>query len=117
RAPSAPFMVFHDAPTKRADLDIEVCIPLSDPSAANATLIEGSALACAVIYQGGYYKTDALHADMTAWIESAGLEPAGPMREIYHRFGADQEDYRLPPKMLAKSSAEYLTELLIPVSL
>jgi len=119
RAPTAPFMVFHSAPTSNSDLDLEVCIPLSADSAGHppATHIPGSEMACSVVYAGGYFKTEILFKQMTDWISGAGLKTAGPMRELYHRFGADQEDYSLPAKMIAKDSRDYLTELQLPVSL
>lgn len=118
RAPSAPFLIFHDPPTVKTDLTVEVCIPLTEetPDAVPAAVIPGSSLACAVVYAGGYFKTDALFPQMTDWIETAGLKAAGPLREVYHRFGADQEDYRLPSKMTARNRRDYLTELQIPIS-
>ena len=119
RAPTAPFMLFHSAPTCNSDLDLEVCIPLSSDSADHppATHIPGSEMACSVVYAGGYFKTEILFKQMTDWISGAGLKTAGPMRELYHRFGADQEDYSLPAKLIAKDSRDYLTELQLPVSL
>lgn len=112
RADRPPFMMFHDPPTVTADLDIEVCIPVDN----GATTIPGAALAVAAVYAGGYATTKKLYAEMTERIAAAGLSVAGPLREVYHRFGADQEDYRLPAKMLARHRVEYLTELQIPVS-
>lgn len=119
RAQSAPFLIFHDPPTSKGDLFVEVCIPLTEDADARlpVTTIAGCDLGCAVVYAGEYFKTEALLGQMTAWIENAGLKPAGPLREIYHRFGADQEDYRLPPKLTVRDRREYLTELLIPLSL
>lgn len=119
RAPIAPFMMFHSAPTEKTNLDLEVCIPLSADSLDHppATHIPGSAMACSVVYAGGYFKTETLFTQMTDWIGGAGLNPAGPLRELYHRFGADQDDYSLPAKMVANNSRDYLTELQLPVSL
>jgi len=115
RADRPPFLIFHNPPTTRADLDIEVCIPV-EADAEPATQIAGAPLAVATVYAGGYGKTEKLFADMTANIAAAGLSAAGPLREVYHRFGADQEDYRLPAKVLARHRLEFLTELQIPVS-
>ena len=119
RAPTAPFLIFHDPPTVKENLAVEVCIPLSDASDRHPpiTHISGSDIACSVVYAGGYFKTETLYEQMTHWIESAGLTSAGPLRELYHRFGADQEDYRLPAKMVARDHREFLTELQIPVAL
>ncbi|MEM9619105.1 MAG: MerR family transcriptional regulator [Pseudomonadota bacterium] len=119
RAPTAPFMMFHSAPTEKSNLDLEVCIPLStdSPDHPPATHIPGSAMACSVVYAGGYFKTEILFEQMTGWVSGAGLKAAGPLRELYHRFGADQDAYRLPAKMIAADRSEFLTELQIPVSL
>lgn len=119
RAPAEPFMIFHDPPSVKANLTVEVCIPLteSEHGTLPVTAIPGSDLACAVVYAGAYFKTETLFEQMMDWIEKAGLKAAGPLREIYHRFGADQEDYRLPPKMTVKDRRDFLTELQIPISL
>ncbi len=119
RADAPPFLIFHDPPTQRRNLKVEVCIPLTetDDQLAAAKRIAGGGHGISAVYQGGYATTNDLYRQMTAWLERAGLSADGPLREIYHRFGAGQEDYSLPQKMLARWPAEYLTELLIPVSL
>lgn len=119
RAPTSPFMIFHDPPLKKADIKVEVCIPITHEPETGLSVTDapGSDFACAIAYAGSYAKTDALYEQMGAWIKTAGLSPAGPLREIYHRFGADQDDYRLPAQMLAKHRSDYLTELQLPVSL
>jgi effector-binding domain-containing protein len=50
------------------------------------------------------------------WMERSGLRIDGPLREVYHRYGADQIGYRLPGHVLATNSAEYVTELQAPVA-
>lgn len=117
RAASAPFLIFHDAPSKRRNLRVEVCIPVTDKSCEHieSTVIPGCELACTVAYRGSYEQTAILRDRMGTWIENAGLTSGGPLREIYHRFGADQEDYKLPSNVLAKGSNEYLTEILMPL--
>lgn len=119
RALASPFMIFHDPPVKKTDINVEICIPLThDPETdLNASDTPGSPFACAVAYAGSYAKTDALYERMGDWVASAGLIPAGPLREVYHRFGADQGAYRLPAQMLARQQSDYLTELQLPVSL
>ena len=115
RADRPPFMIFHDPPTRRSDLSIEVCIPVED-AAPDLTIIPGAALALSAAYAGGYETTNRLFADMSSRIADAGLSAAGPLREVYHRFGADQDDYSLPPKVLARARSEFVTELQIPIS-
>lgn len=119
RAPAAPFLIFHTPPGSQTELDVEVCIPVTDDAQGDlpVTTIQGGDIACSVVYGGGYFKTDRLFAQMRDWMAGAELDPAGPLREIYHRFGADQEAYRLPAKMTARAARDYLTELLIPIRL
>jgi len=50
------------------------------------------------------------------WIRITGARAAGPLRETYIRFGADQRGYRLPPAWLAAQEADFLTELQIPTA-
>ena len=118
RAPVSPFLLFHDPPTTRSDIDIEVCVPVLDYAHTdNASIVAGQPFVVATVYAGGYAATNRLFDDMRARVADAGLQIAGPLREIYHRFGADQEDYSLPKKMIAARAAEFLTELQLPVAL
>lgn len=118
RSTDAPFLIFHDPPAQRVELRIEVCVPVTDdaPEALETTVISGCELACSVAYGGAYEQTETLRERMIAWIDGAGLKPAGPLREVYHRFGADQHGYRLPAGVLADDSDDYLTELLLPIA-
>ncbi len=115
RADRPPFMVFHDPPTQKSDLTVEICIPV-DGASAEMTTIRGAPLALSAVYAGGYQTTNRLYADMASRIAEAGLSAAGPLREVYHRFGADQDDYSLPAKVLARTRDEYVTELQIPIT-
>ena len=119
RAATAPFLIFHDPPTVKERLEVEVCIPVTATQEGHhlSRQISGSDIACSVVYAGGYFKTETLYLQMSEWIQRAGLTRSGPLRELYHRFGADQDDYRLPAKMIARNQQEYLTELQIPVAL
>ncbi len=118
RALTEPFLIYHDPPTQKSDLEVEVCIPVSQagPRETEFSIVPGCGFACAMVYGGGYFKTEPLFEKMQDWIAQAGLSATGPLRERYHRFGADQEDYRLPAKMIARSRSDYLTELQIPIS-
>ena len=115
RADRPPFMIFHDPPTQKSDITVEVCIPV-DRASANMTTIPGAQLALSAVYAGGYQTTNRLYTDMASRIAEAGLSAAGPLREVYHRFGADQDDYSLPAKVLARTRDEYVTELQIPIT-
>ena len=124
-ASEAPFLLFHDAAADDGDdrmrtpMSIEVCIPVLDTSSADlpgTTVIEGCDSGLSLIYSGDYAKTPKLHGRMLDWALAAGLEVDGPLREIYHRFGADQDDYELPAAVIASRQEDFITELFLPVS-
>ncbi|MEO1245422.1 MAG: MerR family transcriptional regulator [Pseudomonadota bacterium] len=123
-AAEAPFLLFHDSDGKRppretGGLSIEVCIPVTETAGGDlpgTTVIGGCNSGCSVIYSGDYAKTSELHVEMLDWAAAAGLRASGPLREIYHRFGADQDDYELPAAVLASRQEDFITELFLPVS-
>lgn len=118
RADASPFMIFHDQDYREEAADIEVCIPVK-ANAADALItrtVEAAPSVGCLTYQGGYDQTAPLYSSMLNWMERSGLRIAGPLREVYHRFGADQTGYRLPGHMIAASSKDYVTELQVPVT-
>jgi DNA-binding transcriptional MerR regulator len=109
RADRSPFLLFH------APLDVEACIPVrASCHAAGVRLVTGAPLAGSITYSGAYTQTRPLHARMVRWLRRSGLRVAGPLREVYHRFGADQRGYRLPARRLATRPEEFVTELQVP---
>jgi DNA-binding transcriptional MerR regulator len=118
RAAASPFMIFHDAEYREEDADIEACIPVKEGAAARLETrwIAASPSTGCVTYRGDYERTPVLYGAMVSWMARSGLRIAGPLREVYHRYGADQIGYRLPRHVLTTSSAEYLTELQVPVA-
>lgn len=118
RRDASPFTIFHDPEYREIDVDVEVCIPVKSGVAAHIgthVVAAAPSMGC-VTYHGPYDQTPALYAAMLRWIERSGLRIDGPLREVYHRYGADQVGYRLPPHVLAGSSADYVTELQAPVA-
>jgi DNA-binding transcriptional MerR regulator/effector-binding domain-containing protein len=117
RAEASPFMVFHDLEYREEDADVEVCIPVkaAAPRQIATRVVSACAAVGCVTYSGSYDQTPALYSTMLTWMERTGLKIDGPLREVYHRFGANQIGYQLPAHMLAESSAEYVTELQVPV--
>jgi effector-binding domain-containing protein len=111
-------MIFHDPDYREADADVEACIPVKADAAKRicTRTVEAAASMGCVTYQGPYDQTRSLYAAMLHWMERSGLRIDGPLREVYHRYGADQVGYRLPAEVLAGSSAEYITELQAPVA-
>lgn len=116
RADASPFLLFHDG--GQADrMDVEVCVPLNERSEdiAEARLVEGARTAGTLVYRGPYQQTPDLFAALARWVDANGAVIGGPLREVYHRFGADQVGYRLPARMLARSPGDYVTELIAPI--
>lgn len=117
RTDQPPLLLIHDAPTSARRLDAEVCIPVSSSCRLSGVReIEPEPQAASITYRGPYAGTDELYGRMRGWLSRQHLVLAKrPIREIYHRFGADQMGYRLPAHRIAKSAQGYITELAIPV--
>lgn len=118
RADASPFLLFHDLEYREDDADVEVCIPVRPDAHARieSRMVAAAPAVGCITYSGPYAQTPALYESMLRWMERSGLRIAGPLREVYHRFGANQSGYRLPPHVLAASSEEYVTELQAPVA-
>lgn len=71
-------------------------------------------MAC-VAHQGHYANIHLAGSALSRWVEANDYQVAGPMREVYYRFGAQQAGYRLPAAYLSDSEAEFVTELQLPV--
>jgi len=114
RAHASPFLLFHEAVDWSDALDVEVCIPV-DADVDGAREVPGAASAGSILYRGAYDQTPSLLATLGAWLRDSGHRPVGPVREVYHRFGAGQTGYRLPAQVLAGSPDGYVTELQVPI--
>lgn len=118
RASSPPILVYHDAEFTADLLDVEVVIPIIEPCPTQDDLtvreVAGGEMAC-ILYTGEYAAGDLHFQRFPAWLEANGLEPAGPLRECFLRFGADGAGYSLPEAWLADTPAAYVTELQLPV--
>src|SRR5258708_11205244 len=109
RIDSSPFLLLH------GPREVEVCVPVRPSSRLRGVReVRGAPLAASITYAGSYAQTAALRARMATWLRRSGLRAAGPLREVYHRFGADQRGYRLPERRLASSSDQFVTELQLP---
>jgi DNA-binding transcriptional MerR regulator len=125
RAPLPPLLLYHDADFPEGSEDIEVMVPIQRPMPTDDLRRDGrvvvrelpgqETMAC-LIHAGGYDGLPAAFAVLLRWIEGNGYLVAGPTREVYLRFGADQIEYSLPDAFLAAGDAEFVTELQIPVA-
>jgi DNA-binding transcriptional MerR regulator len=119
RAASSPLTIFHDQEYREEQLDVEVAVPISAPIPPGAGVtprrIEGGAMAC-VVYTGGYERMGDVLQALLRWVDANNHRVAGPLREVYLRFGADNAaDLRLPPAFLADHPAHFVTEVQLPI--
>ncbi|WP_129648663.1 MerR family transcriptional regulator [Peristeroidobacter agariperforans] len=116
RSPASPFTIFHDADYREQDVDVEICIPVKHSVAKLGThVLPRCEASASVTYHGPYEQTPLAYSQLLVWMNLSGMRLAGPLREIYHRYGADQIGYSLPAAVLAKSSTDFVTELQAPV--
>jgi DNA-binding transcriptional MerR regulator len=117
RIDQAPMLLMHGTPHGSRRLDVEVCIPVTRACRLDEVReIEREPLAASVTYRGPYASTDELYRKMRVWLSRQQLALARrPIREIYHRFGADQVGYRLAPHRVADSAHRFVTEVAIPL--
>src|SRR5262245_36268867 len=119
RAAASPLLTLFDDDYRESDVDVELAVPIRRAIEPTDEIrirdVEGSPTMACVIYRGGYEQTTAaLHALM-AWMQLHDMRTAGPLREVYRRFSADQAAYRLPSAFLAATTSEFVTELQLPV--
>jgi DNA-binding transcriptional MerR regulator len=118
RAESSPLLLIHSGPRQTARLDVEVCVPVTHSCRLDGVReIEAEPLSASVTYRGPYAEPATLYRRMRHWLGQQRLTLADrPIREIYHRFGADEVGYRLPRHRLAESPQRFVTELAIPIA-
>jgi effector-binding domain-containing protein len=119
RADKPPFSIYYDDEYRENDMDVEVAVPLKYAIPENRSirvrqLPRLSNVAC-VVHVGEYSDIYQAYNALLAWIEANGYRMAGPIREIYLRYGADGLDFELPPTHLANDKHEYVTELQLTV--
>ena len=119
RAPKSPFLLFHDGEFRDQNVDVEVCVPV-DPgamTALGARWVAGAPRAACLSYSGNYSRGRTAFAAIKDWLSlKGGVHAAGPVRETYVRFGADQLGYTLPRRMLSEKVADYKTVLQVPIT-
>ena len=114
RAPREPFLLLHDGDYRDKNVDVEVCVPIIPGSlgALGGRVVPGTPRAACLTFSGSYERAPMTYLELQKWLRLTGARPAaGPLRETYLRFGADQQGYRLPERFLAREVAEYRTQL------
>jgi DNA-binding transcriptional MerR regulator len=117
RADQSPLLLMHHAPQIAPRRDVEVCVPVTRACRLNEVRdIEPEPCAASITYGGPYLRPEDLYRRLRKWVGQQKLTLAKrPIREVYHRFGADQVGYRLPAHRLAATPQRYVTELAIPM--
>lgn len=112
RAPLPPVLLYHDE-------DIEVMVPVQKPVPINGRFaihqLPGHDTMACLIHTGRYDGLPHAFTLLLGWIEQHSYTIVGPTRELYLRFGADQQAYTLPNAYLTQNATEFVTELQIPV--
>ncbi|NWF70279.1 MAG: MerR family transcriptional regulator [Chloroflexi bacterium] len=118
RAARAPLLLCHES-EHRARLDLEVVVPLTNaiPASARVTVYElpGIEAAC-IVFTGPYdVRMAEAAAALFRWADAHAYQAAGPTREVFLRFGADDLGFPLPAAYLTHEPAAYVTELQLPL--
>ncbi len=119
RSLSPPMLIYHDTEFEDDWQDIEVIIPLTDIIPATQQIkvyeLQAELMAC-IVFVGDYYYADALIQQFPKWLELNAYQANGSLREVYLRFGADNNGYVLPDAYLTDNPASYVTELQLPIT-
>lgn len=106
----APFAIYHNAPFRPDDVDVELGVPVRRESMEE---LKGAGLfahelpaghVAFTIHTGSYRSIGAAYQALYEWVRAHGKRPAGPPREIYI-VGPDQ----------AKDASQYRTEIDLPI--
>jgi DNA-binding transcriptional MerR regulator len=111
-----PFLLLHDKNYREKNADVEVCIPIHSAAltALGGSIVKGAPRAVCLGFSGRYHRAPAALRVIEQWMRLSGVSAAGPLRESYIRFGADQQGYKLAGHCVASSVDDYLTELQLP---
>ena len=119
RALAPPLTVYHDTEYQEQGLEVEVAVPANPGLPGNEQIrvyeLPGAELMAYTVHQGSYATLHRAFNALLNWIETNGYQVAGPLREVYLRFGADNQGYELPGAYLAEEAAAFMTELQLPV--
>jgi DNA-binding transcriptional MerR regulator len=119
RAALPPAIIYHDNEYRADRQDIEIVLPLTtaipEKERVQVYKLEGcTAMAC-LIHSGGYEHLSQTLAALLEWIELNHFVIAGPTREVFLRFGANQQGYALPETYVTAQVQEFVTELQVPI--
>jgi len=121
RAFASPLTIYYDTEYREENFDLEVAVPISreipDYEAIRIRELPAVPMVACAVYTGSYAKGDDVLNALLVWVETNGYQIAGPMREVYVRFGVDPEpDLGIPSAFLAPRPQLYVTEVQLPIS-
>lgn len=120
RALTPPLLLYHDAEYREHDADVEVAVPVVGAPRGSGrvvvTELPGAEMMACVIHTGSYAHITQATEALFSWIAAQKYRTAGPVREVYVRFGAAGTNVQLPPAFLTDLAAEYVTEIHIPIT-
>lgn len=106
--------LYYDLDYKEADVDCEVCIPITTDTVIPETLLSGSSIArkelppvqkaACITHEGSYDGLPAVYSKAFEWLAQQQLQACVPLREVYLRM--DPSD---------KSERCFLTEVQLPI--
>lgn len=97
---------------------VEIFVPVSGPVEPTARVGFRRLAACraaTLLQRGSYDQVAAARETLLQWVAAAGLAVDGLLRIIYLQFGAEPE-LAVPRDYIVARSADYLTELQLPVA-
>jgi DNA-binding transcriptional MerR regulator len=94
-----------------------IFVPLTGPIQADGEFgyrILPGVRAATVLVRGSYRRLADAARGLRGWVDAAGLSVAGDQRVLYLQFGADSR-LGLPAAFVVDDSADFLTELQLPI--
>lgn len=120
RRDASPLMLYHDEEYREVGADVEIAVPVADniPSNGRVQVHELPAIeqAACVVYTGSYERLTEVLSTLLVWVEHNQYRVAGPLREVYLRFNADNvSELSLPKAYLANQTEALVTEVQLSV--
>jgi len=119
RSDKPTMTIYHDGEYRENDIDAEVVVPLkfAIPGKDDFRVIELPRIsqAACVAHKGSYTALYQAYNALLGWIETNGYRMAGPIREVYLSYSADDLGFDLPSTYLAKQPGQFVTELQIEI--
>jgi effector-binding domain-containing protein len=119
RGDGPPFVIYHDRDHREADARVEVALPVAADARragrARVWTMPAVPMAACLVYAGDYQRWGDLSRALVGWLSRRRLRPAGPMREVFLQFRANEDGYRIPHAYRVERPADQLTEMQIPV--